>query len=388
MLPFRRVPLAWANLVHNKVKLAASLAGITFAVALMFMEMGFYNALLDGMVGLLRKFDADLILTSRARYTIGFKQTFSQRRLNEALQFEDVLAANPVYIETRMARWRALDSRLQVPVRVVAFRLEDNVFTDKEIEAQSAALLHGPNTALFDRSGKACFYGWPRTGDVTELSDRRLHVIGEFGLGADFLNDGNLVMSDRNFLNYFADRHRADPQTLPVDIGLIKVRPGTRERVKAALAQALPASVEVFTKDQFIEKERQFWLRNTPIGFVFGLGMALGFIVGVVICYQILFSEISSYIREYATLLAIGYRRLDLVKVVLLEAFYLAVMGFAGGTAVSFVFYRASQSITSIPFSLSPFRVLLVFAFSLLMCVISACLVIRKLWSAAPADVF
>ena len=61
VLPFRRVPLAWANLVHNKVKLAASLAGITFAVALMFMEMGFYNALLDGMVGLLRKLDADLI---------------------------------------------------------------------------------------------------------------------------------------------------------------------------------------------------------------------------------------------------------------------------------------------------------------------------------------
>ena len=113
----------------------------------MFMEMGFYNALLDGMVGLLRKFDADLILTSRARYTIGFKQTFSRRRLNEALQFEDVLAANPVYIETRMARWRALDSRLQVPVRVVAFRLEDNVFTDKEIEARiggAARAEHGP----------------------------------------------------------------------------------------------------------------------------------------------------------------------------------------------------------------------------------------------------
>ncbi|MBV8311437.1 MAG: hypothetical protein JO344_13735, partial [Planctomycetaceae bacterium] len=177
MLPFRRVPLAWANLVHNKVKLAASLAGITFAVALMYMEMGFYNALLDGMVGLLCKFDADLILTSRARYTIGFKQTFSRRHLNEALQFEDVLAANPVYIETRIARWRALDSRLQVPVRVVAFRLEDNVFTDREIKARSAAL-QGPNTALFDRSGKASLYGRPRTGDVTELSNRRLHVIG------------------------------------------------------------------------------------------------------------------------------------------------------------------------------------------------------------------
>ena len=386
-MPFRRVPLAWANLVHNKVKLAASLAGITFTVALMFMEMGFYNALLDGMVGLLRKFDADLILTSRTRYTIGFKESFSRRHLNEALQFLDVLAANPIYIETRMARWRALDSGLQIPVRVVAFRLEDEAFTDQEIQARTAAL-QVPNSALFDRSGKARLYGRPRIGDVTELSDRRLHVVGEFGLGADFLNDGNLVMSDRNFLNYFADRRGADPESLPVDIGLIKVRPGTTDHVKASLAKALPPSVEVFTKDQFIDNEKEFWLRNTPVGFVFFLGMVMGFVVGVVICYQILFSEISSYIREYATLLAIGYRRLDLVKVVLLEAFYLAVMGFAGGTAVGFVFYVANQSITSIPFILSPFRVLLVFAFTLFMCVISACLVIRKLWSVAPADVF
>jgi len=386
-MPFRRVPLAWANLVHNKVKLAASLAGITFAVALMFMEMGFYNALLDGMVGLLRKFDADLILTSRTRYTIGFKESFSRRHLNEALQFQDVLAANPIYIETRMARWRVLDSGLQIPVRVVAFRLADEAFTDQEIQAQTAAL-QVPNSALFDRSGKARFYGRPRIGDVTELSDRRLHVVGEFGLGADFLNDGNLVMSDRNFLNYFADRRGADPESLPIDIGLIKVRPGTTDRVKASLAKALPPSVEVFTKDQFIDNEKQFWLLNTPVGFVFWLGMVFGFVVGVVICYQILFSEISSYIREYATLLAIGYRRLDLVKVVLLEAFYLAVMGFAGGTAVGFEFYVANQSITSIPFILSPCRVLLVFAFTLLMCVISACLVIGKLWSAAPADVF
>ncbi|MGO9921332.1 MAG: FtsX-like permease family protein, partial [Isosphaeraceae bacterium] len=190
------------------------------------------------------------------------------------------------------------------------------------------------------------------------------------------------------FLNYFADRRGADPESLPVDIGLIKVRPGTTDRVKASLAKALPPSVEVFTKDQFIDNEKEFWLRNTPVGFVFFLGMVMGFVVGVVICYQILFSEISSYIREYATLLAIGYRRLDLVKVVLLEAFYLAVMGFAGGTAVGFVFYVANQSITSIPFILSPFRVLLVFTFTLFMCVISACLVIRKLWSVAPADVF
>ena len=387
MLPFRRVPLAWANLVHNKVKLAASLAGITFAVALMFMEMGFYNALLDGMVGLLRKFDADLILTSRTRYTIGFKESFSRRHLNEALQFQDVLAANPIYIETRMARWRVLDSGLQIPVRVVAFRLADEAFTDQEIQAQTAAL-QVPNSALFDRSGKARLYGRPRIGDVTELSDRRLHVVGEFGLGADFLNDGNLVMSDRNFLNYFADRRGADPESLPVDIGLIKVRRGTTDRVKASLKEALPPSVEVFTKDQFIHNEKQFWLQNTPVGFVFWLGMVFGFVVGVVICYQILFSEISSYIREYATLLAIGYRRVDLVQVVLLEALYLAVMGFVAGTVVSFVCYRVIQELTSIPFILSTCRVTLIFAFTLLMCLISACLAIGKLWSAAPADLF
>ncbi len=95
MLPSRRVPLAWLNLTHNKLKLLGSLAGITFAVVLMFMEQGFQNSLLDGMLGLFKTFDADLVLISRSSYSMGFEDPFTRRHLFEARRFAEVQTRQP-----------------------------------------------------------------------------------------------------------------------------------------------------------------------------------------------------------------------------------------------------------------------------------------------------
>jgi len=62
--------------------------------------------------------------------------------------------------------------------------------------------------------------------------------------------------------------------------------------------------VNVMTKQQFLDKEFAFWNTATPIGYIFALGTVMGFIVGMIICYQILFSDISDHMREFATLKA------------------------------------------------------------------------------------
>lgn len=390
MFATRKVPLAWSNLVHNKVKLFGALAGVTFAVTLMFMEMGFRNALLDGMVGLVRILDADLVLVSRTSYTTGFKQTFPPQRLYEAAQFDGITSASPVYIQTALAAWRNPITGLRRPIRVVAFRPGDDVFLDAVLRHKTEALI-APDTALYDRYGKAEVYGVAGpSGFRTELAGRPLRVIGFFSLGADFLNDGNLVMTDRNFARYFGGRFGADPGRLPVDLGLIKVRGGEAAvaRVKQQIARTLPPSVTVHTKAELMDEEKSFWLTSTPIGFVFTLGLVMGFVVGTIICYQILFSDISSYLREYATLLAMGYPRTYLVKVVLLEAVYLALLGFACGTLAAFGVYAAAHFQTRLPFELDLGRALVILAATLVMCVISACFAIQKLWRAAPAELF
>ena len=65
--------------------------------------------------------------------------------------------------------------------------------------------------------------------------------------------------------------------------------------------------MSVFSKKAFIEFEKNYWRSSTAIGFIFSLGAAMGFVVGCVIVYQILYGDVSDHLPEYATLMAMGY---------------------------------------------------------------------------------
>ncbi len=84
MLPRSRVPLAWLNLTHSKRRFLVSVVGITFAVILMFVELGFWRALLDSQTAILRKADADLFLVSASTSTITDAQAFPLSRIVQA----------------------------------------------------------------------------------------------------------------------------------------------------------------------------------------------------------------------------------------------------------------------------------------------------------------
>ncbi len=194
-------------------------------------------------------------------------------------------------------------------------------------------------------------------------------------------------MSTRNFFHYFPS------EVDRVDLGLIRLRdrddPAVALRVRADLAAVLPDSIDVYTIDQFEAMEEAFWFGSTPVGFIFQIGMVMGFLVGAIICYQILFSDVTAYVREYATLMAMGYRRTYLVWVVLQEALYLALFGFACGAVVSMGLYGVAQWGTRMPFLFfKPGSILWVLGLTTLMCVLSACFAVRKLWNAEPADLF
>src|SRR6516165_3721835 len=99
MLPFSRVPLAWLNLTYDKRRLVVRVLAVAFAVFLMFVELGFWNALLDAGVQLIQQFQGDLIIVSKARYAMAIKEQFTRRRLDQARTVPGVKAAYPVYLE-------------------------------------------------------------------------------------------------------------------------------------------------------------------------------------------------------------------------------------------------------------------------------------------------
>ncbi len=381
----QRIPLAWKNLVHQPRRLVVAACGIGFAVVLMFMQLGFRNALFDSTVALHRLLDADLVMISSARYTLSVKETFSRRRLAQALGCPDVAAAWPLYIETAQSVWKNPETGQGHPIRVLAFDPREPVLP---IEATAAAALQVPGTLLMDRRSKED-YGTPQVGDKVELSGHATRIVGKFDLGTDFANDGNVIISADEYRRYYSPPGARRDKLADVDVGLLKLKPGVRaSEALAKLQTALPDDVQVMTRRQFVDLELGFWRKSTPIGFIFGLGTVMGFIVGVVICYQILYSDVDDHMGEYATLKAMGYQNLFFIKLVLQESLWLCLFGFVPGILVAGLLYTALSRLTGLLLDLTAPRVLGVLVLTLAMCIVSGCLALRRVFQADPAELF
>src|SRR5262249_41872832 len=117
-------------------------------------------------------------------------------------------------------------------------------------------------------------------------------------------------------------------------------------------------------------------------------GVVMGFVVGMAICYQVLYSDVSDRLAEFATLKAMGYSSGWLFGRVVEQAVYLALLGYAAGVVVSLLAFRAVHAATGLPMEFRPETAALVLFLTVLMCVLSACLAARRLVSADPAQLY
>lgn len=382
--------LAWRNLLHNKQRFLTALGAIAFAVFLMFIQMGFRNAMLDSGVQFLRYLNADLIMTSQRRYVSFAEQTFNKIRLYQAQGFEGIEATYPLYIGT--AIWKNQQTLIERPIRVFGLDLAYLTFLISAVEERANALQF-PDTVLADRKSKSGF-GTMATGTIAELSDRRVKVIGTFDLGTDFMADGNLITSDQNFSRIFVGRPSGGEGNIryslnDVDLGLLKVTKGTNpETMVKLLNKVLPPNVIIMTKREFINRELNYLNQSTPIGFVFALGTAIGFIVGVIIVYDIIYTDIGDNLPQYAMLKAIGYSSLYLRKIIVLESIILAILGFFPGVCLSILVYQIAASATGLLIRMNSGLMVMVFILTFCMCILSGLVATRKIQLIDPAEVY
>lgn len=384
----RRTFLAWQNLMHDKRRLLLAIGGIGFAVLLMTTQLGFRGGLFDSTLALPEQFDADIVLVHPDRYTISVREKFSRRRLFQAQAIEGVASAEPVYIETKFGLWKYPDAKAGYPIRVVAFDPLHAPLRAAAVRQQAEKLLI-PDTVLFDRRSKELF-GAPTIGTVVELAGKRVEVVGFFELGTDFADDGHVLTSDRTYRELFLMASGSGADKLgDVDVGLIKVKPGADVRqVHRRLLAALPSDVEIVTFDDFLARELAFWKDATPIGYIFTLMVVMGVIVGMVICYQILYADIDDHMAEFATLKAMGYSGSYFVKVVLQQAVLLSLLGFVPGVLISMVLYVVLADVTGLVMVMTLQRLVLVLTLTIGMCVVSGCLAMRGIFSSDPAELF
>jgi putative ABC transport system permease protein len=379
--------LARRNLVADPLRLARSIAGIGFAVLLMMLQLGFRDGYIESMLLMMRRLDGDIMLVNSQMYQFERATAFPRRQLAAARGAPGVASARPFYIERVRGIWRnPRDHRLHA-VPVFAFDPDQPVLRLPEV-SEGLAALRQPDTIMFDRNARTDL-GVAPAGTRTELARRAVRVVGTFWLGPNFFNDGDIVTSDRNFFTFFGGggpKHDYPPDP---EVGVIKVLDGHDVgSVLKALRAEMPAGVSVLTKQEMLDQEARLHARYSPVGPVFNVGALVGFLVGMLISYQILFTEISDQLPQYATLKAIGYTTRYLATVVLQQAAFYALVAYIPAWLLCTALLRVIAYLTVSPTEMTLSLTLTTLALTLTMCVASGLVAVRKVVLADPAEIF
>ena len=381
-----RAPIGWMQLRHRPMRLAVAVAGIAFAVLLIMMQLGFRSALFESAVRFHEQLHYDIALFSPDSVFIVRPQGFSNRRLYQALRDTDVAAVAPIYIFP--AVWKNPWTNQRRSINAIGFDPRQFIL-DAEGFAEARALLTRQNTVAFDAGSRPEFGPVAQTlrsgkPVATEINDRDMDVVALFRMGTSFGIDGTVLTSDDNWLRLFPDRPREE-----IQLGLIQLVPGAdADAVRDRLRGHLPDDVLVLTKADFVAREKAYWNSATPIGYVFAFGAIMGFIVGGIIVYQILYADVTEHLNEYATLRAMGFKNRFISGIVLQQAGILAVLGYLPGLLAVHWLYGTAARATNLPLYVTLDRSVTVFLMTLAMCAMSALLAIRKVQRLDPAEVF
>ncbi len=385
--PSNAAALARANLGHRPARFVIAAGGVGFAVFLMLVEMGFLTCVFDSQIQLVERFDADLVVVDRFKESAYIGQPFDRSRLYAALGDTAVASVHPVYLQEYGGRWESSSSRSEHPIVVLGIDPAAPALAIPELEPLLDSLKQ-PHTVAVDSLARD-YFGPLQEGVVAEINDRRFRIVGTFELGPNFRADGHVVVSSTSFAQTFPLDAEGRPSLERVEFGLVRLHPGHDPDAAAArIGRRLPPDVKVLTKAGMVATVQQYWQREQPIGSVFGIGMAVGFIIGVVICYQILFTDVSDLLPQFATLKAVGYRDRFLLQVVVAQALYLSLAGFIAGTIGALGVYSFLQAQTGILMRLTLFRGGLVLAMTVTMCLGAGTLAARRAMAADPAELF
>ncbi|MDJ0531426.1 MAG: ABC transporter permease DevC [Xenococcaceae cyanobacterium MO_207.B15] len=381
-----RTPLGWLQLKHDKFRLLTALSGIAFADILIFMQLGFMNALYTTNTQYPRKIKGDVIVTSTQATNFNETYTFPRRRLYQAMDVPGVESAEPIYIGS--ISWRNPQNREKTSMMVIGFNPDRPAFDLPEVNSQLDKVKI-PDTVLFDQASRGEYeevISQIEQGQIitTEIERNTVTIGGLFEVGASFADDGALITSDHNFMRLFPRK-----QPAMVSIGVIDLEEGTDpEQIRTYLNNYLPDDVKAYTYQEYVDSELRYIQSSTAIGFVFTLGTMMGFIVGIVIVYQVLSTDVNDHMAEYATFKAMGYKNSYLLGVVFEEALILSIIGFIPSVAIAAGLYQLTAMATALPIFLPLSRAVTVLILTIIMCGISGAIATRKLQSADPADIF
>lgn len=379
------IPLAWLQLTSERKRFCAAIAGITFAVTMMLFQMGLQAALFRQVVAPISLLNGEIMIVGPNYEYFGVGRGFPIVRLHQAGALDELDYATP--LKLGCMPFKNVDNGLERDIFVIAYDPSHNLFLSNDIQIANDSLKED-GVIMFDKLSR------PQYGNVidamkkygtvkTEMSGKMCTIDNLVEIGPTFAADGNILMS----LSTFSDIWKSTPNV--VNVGVLKLKNGADvQNCVEKLKKILPSDVTVMSKKDFISNEQDYWAVRTPIGFVITASMIVSIFVGAIIVYQILYTDVTDHLKEYATLKAIGFDDKFFVNVILQESIILSLIGFIPGSILAAILYWLTRTMAGMPTYLSITNLIIVLALSITMCMIAGMLATRKLRHANPADIF
>ncbi len=381
-----RVPIGWLQLTHNRGRLLAAIAGVTFANVLVFVQLGIMGSLNTTIVRDYEMFNADIMISSIDTNTLTEGSAVPRQWLFRALSVPAVNSASPLFIGTVD---HTRDDGGAVGFRVFGFDPEAEGIMNEPVESQRD-VLRVENTIIIDTRARGMEdYDLsdisPTTPLELRMGNQLLTARGTLESGGGFGADGNMAASDQTFLRLFPRRASSAP-----DHVLVSLRDGASvAQAVADLSELIPQDLaRVRTVAAAATEDQIYQTTERPTGLIFGFGVVMGAIVGIVIVYQVLSTDVADHLREYATFKAMGYPQSFFLSIIFEEAVVLAVIGFIPGLLISLAAYATLNQLTGLPLVMDWDVALMVLLGTIAACTLSGAIATRRLASADPADLF
>jgi putative ABC transport system permease protein len=372
--------LSWRNTFHNRRRCLAATAGISFAILLVFMEVGFLDAARLNAALLYKGLNFDLAIVSRGYVSAERTLPVNPFRILQSRNVPGIASAVPLWIDG--AHWMNRRNRSLRSCRVIGVEPGDRVFRDAQIDRRLSRI-KSPDSALVDRLSSRKYGPWA-AGSTVIIGDVPLTVAGTFAMGTGLISDGGVIVSRETF-----DRITGRDDNNGFDVGLLRVKKGyDPAALVRAVKAALPADVLVLSRNALIRREQFYWVNVKPVGIMFRVGALVAFLIGAVILYQVLSLEIGNRLNEFATMKALGYPQRRIYRVGVEQALIFSMLGYIPAFLLATGLYRIIFDLSRLPLFMQPGRALLVLAMTLVMCAIAAFLALRKLRRADPAALF
>lgn len=382
---FGRLPIGWLQLTHKRGRFAAALAGVAFANVLVFVQLGIMNSMAAATLRPYEFFQADIMISAKDANALAEGGNVARQWMLQALADPDVVEGTGLLIGN--VPW----DRGEKDISLTTFGIDPgkSAFVAPAV-SNDLGFLQVQDAAILDRlarglSREEAAAIRPQTPLTFETQDRTLTAFSTFAGGGGFGGDGYMLVSDQTFLSLFPSRSSVAPDHI-----LLRLRPDADvaaviERLRVLVSDD---SLRIRSYADAAQEDLRYQQTQRPTGVIFGFGVLIGVLVGLVIVYQVLSADVADHLREYATFKAMGYGSGFFLGVVFEEALVLGILGFLPGLAVGTTILTFMGKVTALPLAMTPSMAVSVFFGTVIFSALSGAIATRRLEAADPADLF